>query len=226
MKMSLREKQSAARRRQMLDAAEALIRQTGGTDFSMRALADAAEVSPATPYNFFGSKEGLLFELLDSNLKIFMREALIFDTVQPLEQALEAAEKAVAIILRDPVFLRPLYKVLLGLTDPIHHPKFLKDAFVFYRATLALAAGYGLFEDEQERNSLACSLMAHFLGLLDLWVHEDIDDDWFRAQIVYGFVLQLWPLATGPELDMLRARLKSVKRVLGDKALQPGFISG
>ena len=208
----------------MLDAAEMLVRQSGGTDFSMRALASAAEVSPATPYNFFGSKEGLLFELLTRNLALFLEEALVYSTDDPLEQVVEAAENAVNILLRDPVFLRPLYQVLLGLTDPIHHPKFLKDAFVFYRSTLNSAFEHKLLASEQECNALASSLMAHFMGLLDLWVHEDVHDDWFRAQIVYGFVLQLWPLAKGARLKMLEKKLAGAKKVLANRKLQPAFI--
>jgi len=208
----------------MLDAAELLVRQSGGTEFSMRALASAAEVSPGTPYNFFGSKEGLLFELLDRNLELFMKEALVFTAEDPLEQVLEAAENAVNIILRDPVFLRPLYQVLLGLTDPIHHPKFLKNAFVFYRTALDGAMEQKLLASEEDRSALACALMAHFTGLLDFWVHEDISDDWFRAQIVYGFILHLWPLAHGARLAMLEKKLARVKKVLSNRKLRPAFI--
>ncbi len=58
----------ADRRRRILDAAEGLIRQTGGTNFSLLTLADKAEVSPATPYNFFGSKARLLFALFNRSL--------------------------------------------------------------------------------------------------------------------------------------------------------------
>ncbi len=222
--MSLREKQTAARRNQMLDAAELLIRQSGGTDFSMRALATMAEVSPATPYNFFGSKEGLLFELLTRNLKSFMKEALVFSSDDPIEQVIEAAENAVDILLRDPAFLRPLYQVLLGLTDPIHHPKFLKDAFVFYRTTLNGALEHKLLANEQDRTALACSLMAHFMGVLDLWVHEDIHDDWFHAQIAYGFIHSLWPIANGKSLKILKKRYADAKKVLSNRRKQPAFI--
>lgn len=59
--MTLREKQMAARRKRILDTAERIIRDAGATDFSMRALAAAAETAPATPYNLFESKEGLLY---------------------------------------------------------------------------------------------------------------------------------------------------------------------
>ena len=222
--MSLRQKQSAARRNQMLDAAESLIRQSGGTDFSMRALAHAAQVSPATPYNFFGSKEGLLFALLSRNLTSFMEQALRSEARDPVEQVLDAADRAVTILLDDPVFLRPLYQVMLGLTDPLHHPKFLKEAFVFYHASLDAVMARKLIPTEAERAALACALMAHFMGVLDLWVHEDIDDDWFRAQIAYGFIRLLWPIAKGRSLTNLKKRHDRVRKLLSRPQLLPPLI--
>lgn len=221
--MSLRERQTAKRRNRMLDAAERLIRQSGGTDFSMRALASSAEVSPTTPYNFFGTKESLLFELLARHLNLFLHEALEFSTEDPLEQVLQAGENAVAIFLRDPVVLRPLYLVVLGVADPMHHPKFLQDAFVFYKKTLDEAIKKKLLLDEQERTVLASSLMAHFMGILDLWVHEDIADEWFRAQVIYGFIHMLWPIAKGKSLKILQTKLAEAQQILSDKSLYPGF---
>ena len=158
--MSLREKQTLTKRNQILDSAEALIRQAGNTDFSMRALAAAAEVAPATPYNFFGSKEGLLFELLSRSLEAFMKSALISNKTDPLEQVLDCADKAVTILTNDPVFLRPLYQVMLGLSDPAHHPAFIKEVFVFYRRALNPVMAHKLLTDEQEREHLACAMMS------------------------------------------------------------------
>ena len=190
----------------------------------MRALAHIAEVSPATPYNFFGSKEGLLFALLSRNLTSFMDRGLRSESRDPIEQVLDAGDGAVTILLNDPVFLRPLYQVMLGLTDPLHHPKFLKDAFVFYRTSLNSVMAEKLIPTEAERSALACALMAHFMGVLDLWVHEDIDDDWFRAQIAYGFIRLLWPIAKGRSLTNLKKHHDQVRKLLSRPQLLPPLI--
>lgn len=55
----LRERQKQARRQAILDAAEALIRETGATDFTMLAVAERAMVSPTTLYNLFGTKAAM-----------------------------------------------------------------------------------------------------------------------------------------------------------------------
>lgn len=221
--MSLREKQTAARRAQMLDAAERLIRQSCSTEFSMRALATAAEVSPATPYNFFGSKEGLLYALLTRSLGDFLEQALVYSSDDPLENVLEGANNAVSILLRDPGFLKPLYQVMLGLSDSLHRPKFFKDAFIFYRTLLLPAANKELLVDQSGHFALASALMSHFMGVLDLWVHEDITDEWFRAQIQFGFIGLIWPLAKGKSLKTLQTRLTDLSKVLSSKRNQPSF---
>src|SRR5271168_2287443 len=51
-----REAGKRERRRRIIEAARALIRETGNAGLSMRALAARAGVSLATPYNLFGSK--------------------------------------------------------------------------------------------------------------------------------------------------------------------------
>jgi len=212
--MSLREKQAAARRQQMLDAAELLIRKSGGTGFSMRALAATAEVSPATPYNFFGSKEGLLFELMTRNLRILAKEALAYSSEDPIEHSIEAADHVVSVLVADSQLLRPLYQVVLGQTDPVHHPSFLKDALDLYRRSLDAALEQGLLTNERERTALACALMAHVMGLMSLWVHEDVDNDWFRSQVAFGFINLLWPFARGKSLKKLQKRAVVVRAQL------------
>lgn len=222
---SLREKQAVARRNQMLDAAETLIRQTGGTDFSLRELARIAEVSPATPYNFFDSKEGLLFGLLNRNLKPFMREALNVASSDPIEQALEAAENSVKILIRDPVFLRPLYRVMLSLKDPVLHPEYMRNTYLFYLSILNGAVEQNLFEDtEEDPQSLASALMAYFMGVLDLWIQEDIKDDMFRAQILYGYIRLLRPIARGNSVKKIAERHDEIRKVLSKRQLKPSYV--
>lgn len=225
MMVSLRERQSAARRSKILDAAETLIRETGGTEFSMRTLSDKAEVSQATPYNTFGTKEGLLFELLKRNLAVFMKEALILKEPDPLAQVLEAADNAISIIVRDPVLLRPLYKVMLGISDPTHRPTFMKAALQFYRSALSGAVEQGVIADGAESDALACSLMSQFLGVLNLWVHDVVNDQWFRSQLLYGFILHLKPFAHERSSAYLDGMMVEVTARLSIRKIQPSFFA-
>ena len=57
---SLREKQRERRRRDIMDAASALIGEKGFDEASVEEIAARAEVGPATVYNYFGTKNELL----------------------------------------------------------------------------------------------------------------------------------------------------------------------
>jgi len=212
--MSLRTRQVDARRNRILDAAALLIRHTGGTDFSMRSLAEAAETSPATPYNLFTSKEGLLYALLSRSLDEITLQGLAFSSTDPLDRALEAAVKAADVFLLDPDFMRPLYRFLLGVVDLVHRPKFIERSLAYWRTALAAAEAEHLLSKDFDRDSLVYALMAHFMGVLDFWIHDDLDADAFRARMVYGTVLLLLPLADETRQPRLLRRLREAKRVL------------
>lgn len=205
--MSLRARQLDARRHRILDAAALLIRQTGGTDFSMRSLAEAAETSPATPYNLFTSKDGLLYALLSRSLDEITARGLDFKARDPLERALEAALGAADIFLGDPGFMRPLYQFLLGVVDPIHRPKFIERSLAYWRSALASAEAEHLLDGAVARETLEYALMAQFMGVLDFWIHDDIDADGFRSRVLNGTVLLLLPLANETQRTRLLRRL-------------------
>lgn len=212
--MSIRQKQVAARKGQILDTADALVRQTGNADFSMRVLADQAGVSLATPYNLFGSKEALLYELLARAINHLIASVPVDNSDDPIEQVVQAAERAANIILADPQLLRPLYQFLLGVPDVMSRPQLMKTSLKFWRSTLNEAVDAGILRDDADCTTLAFSLMAHFIGFLELWVHSDIGDREFAARVVHGFVHQLWPLAHGKHLKQLKKRLAQAKQNL------------
>jgi AcrR family transcriptional regulator len=213
--MRLRERQMAARRGRILDAAALLIRKTGGTEFTMVNVADKAEVSPATPYNLFGSKSGVLYALLNRSLDEVFARALRF-TASPIEHPVEAADIAAQIFARDPVFYRPLFLVLLGVRDEVHRPRFMERSLEYWKRSLE-----GLIEadllDDADREDLSRALLVHFAGVLELWIHGDLDDAGFRAQISYGTGLHLIAFADGAALAKLRRRLGDAKRRLPRK---------
>jgi len=216
--MGLREKQMADRRQRILDAADVLIRTSGGTEFSMRSLAAAAEVSPATPYNLFGSKEGVLSSLLSNSLDGTMSEGLLSKSDNPLDFIISSTEIAVDILVRDQALLRPLYQYLLGVVDPIHRPTHIKRSLHFWRVVAMTVSTRerpdGSAVETIDFESFSYVLLSHFVGLLDLWIHEDIDDEAFRIRAVYGgivIVSSLIPKESAKDMD---ARLRTARQEL------------
>lgn len=186
--MSLREKQMMERRNRILDAAELLIRQTGGTDFSVRKLASTAEVAPATPFNLFSSKEGLFYDLLSRNLDWIISEGLKFTDGNRLFHIVQATTNAVDMFVGDPAFLRPLYRVLLSVDDKTHRPRFMERSIGFWKQAVATIPDQKLLSSQAQRDYLAMAVQAQFIGLLEFWVHEELDDPAFRKHAVYGII--------------------------------------
>jgi AcrR family transcriptional regulator len=212
--MTLREKQVAARRARILDAAAALIRKTVGTDFTMIEVADQAGVSPATPYNLFGSKSGLLYALLDRSLDEVFRGAVRFSATSPTEHPLQAGDIAAELFARDPGFYRPLFLVLLGVRDEVHRPRFMERSLDYWRRSLESLLDCGGLADASEREDVARALLIHFAGVLELWIHGDLDEPEFRAQVTFGTALHMLGFAEGAASARLRRRMKEATRRL------------
>ena len=189
--MGIRDEQMAQRRDHILDTAEQLIRQTGGTDFSVRLLAKTANVAPATPFNLFGSKEGLLYALLSRTLDEIIRHGLVFEGSDPVNHVVKAATTAVDMFARDPALMRPLYQVLLGVNDPVQRPRFMHRSMGFWRTAIASLPREGQLSGEHQREALVGALQAQFLGLLEYWVYQEIDDTGFRDRAVFGLLATL-----------------------------------
>lgn len=214
--MKLRERQMHQRRNRILDAAERLIRETGGTDFSVRVLAEVAEVAPATPFNLFGSKEGLLYALLSRNLEEIISKGLDFKAKDPVLRVVEAATNAVGMFASDPTFMRPLYQVLLGVSDLVHRPQFMERSLTYWRTAIEEIPPQGGLKTAREREFLVHAIQAQFLGLMEYWVHHDLDDEGFREYAIYGVLISTMSLLDEKgRASMTPLLAKTMKRMPG-----------
>lgn len=213
--MSRRQSQKEQRRQRILDAAEELIRESAGTEFLMTTLAERAGFSQATPYNLFGSKAGILFALLNRSVDEIFRDAdLDNGETDPFERVLHAARVASGVFSADPGFYRPLYRYLLGVVDSEHRPAFMDRALVYWKRALAGAGTAGLFSPELTRDEMARGIVVYFLGTLDLWVQDELDDREFDAQIQYGVACLLLGIADDAARPALKGHLRRAKQRL------------
>lgn len=214
-----REQQKEGRREAILAAAEALVRETGSTDFSVGTLALRADVSVATLYNLIGSKGTILYALLNrtmDQLETATRNPLAAD---PYDQALAAAVAVAKVYTSDSEYLRPLWRFELGVFEPEHRPLLMNRALAFWSSRLQgldrarrLPKGIGL-ED------LAREYQIFFAGVLDLWVQDELDDERFGVQVRYGILLRLLALGDPLERDRIMRALQKTHREL--RALDP-----
>lgn len=124
-----KEEKIAAMRKHLLTAAAALFSERGFYRTTTKELAEAANVSEGTIYNYFENKESLLFgifeELADSEMQELQRDRLVF--LEPRELFAEA--------LRDrKVFLEKNKKMLQALLSEVLVDPRLRDRY--YREIL------------------------------------------------------------------------------------------
>jgi AcrR family transcriptional regulator len=212
--MSLREKHKRERREKILDAARRLIRATGGTEFSMQSLADEADVSLVTLYNFFGSKSGVLYALLNDSLERLDEVADTRPSAKPVDSVLDLAGIAADVYARDAEFYRPLMQFLLGIRDVEHRPRLIEQSLRRWTRTVEAAVRGGLLSATVNRELLARQLLVTFIGAVELWVHEDLDEGAFRAQSLYGSTLLVLAKASEAARTRLVKRLRAIERRL------------
>jgi AcrR family transcriptional regulator len=206
--MGTREFQKTARRRAILDAARALILDDKGRDFSMPALAAKAGVSLVTPYNLFGSKSGILVEIVREDIfeQVAGIAALPHDSLAAWAAAL--SRSLAAIYYRGRHYYRRMIVTLAA-----------QESGESQRATLDL--GYRLFDSPlrilQQKGALSAIVPADLLarhcahgvfGALQHRLMERGSEDLLRHDIEMALLLTLSGLAADGERPAIGDRLR------------------
>jgi AcrR family transcriptional regulator len=95
------------RRDRILEAARELISKHGYGNLTMRALAEAADITVPTIYNLIGNKDAVVGATIHEGTVRF------FENVRSSADPVAILEKNVAELLRQPAYYRPLLRALL-----------------------------------------------------------------------------------------------------------------
>lgn len=204
---SRREAGKAERRARIIQAARDLLQETGAADLSMRTLAERAGVSPATPYNLFGSKRAILVSVLE-DIRGFGKFFATSARLPPFERILNAVALAVGYYEHDPAFYRVLWRTILGSDagedrSAIFNAK--RDAF--WTQLLQDAADAGLLRPGIQVAGLRRALDAAFRGTMLDWASGELPTEALQPGIGLAYVLILRGAASAPGLRLLDAPL-------------------
>ena len=206
-----REAGKAERRARITQAARDLLRETGAADLSMRALAERAGVSPATPYNLFGSKRAILVSVLE-DIRGFGKFFASSARLPPFERILNAVALAVGYYEGDPEFYRVLWRTILGSDagedrSAIFNAK--RDAF--WTQLLQDAADAGLLRPGVGVAGLRRALDASFRGTMLDWVIGELPTADLQRCIGFAYVLALRGAASDQGLVLLEPALQRLQ---------------
>jgi len=191
----------SARRRQkardaVIAAARRLLAQGGGERFTMRELADAADLSLVTAYRHFGSKRGVLRAVFDRALasiaERFGRHPAIDD---PLERVMTLAEIGADVILAERGVIRAAGRALTAAPSASLDPTLRQEASALWQ--LAIQTDFPFRKEAASMGApvLARQLAVMFRGMMSFWISGEVDDAGFRSGIAAGAATIMLALA-------------------------------
>jgi len=217
---SRREQAKRERRQRILAAAESLIEETAGTDFSMALLADRAGISTYTTYNLIGHKSTVLYVLLNQSLDqldFFHDDSR--SNLDPIECVFYSVDRIVELFTSRSNLYRPLFGYLLSSSDPEHRPKFMKRSIDYWSRAYGPLDLAGYLMGPLKKIDLIRDAQMFFTGVVEYWVHGDLSNEDFSDHVVHGFALRMLPLGISSADSRIYLRLQqgraSITKLIG-----------
>ena len=193
------------RRRAILDAAREIITELGDAGLNMRAMAARAGVSPATPYNLFGSKQAVLQAVYDEDQQDFYRDFEAKASKEPLTRLFDLIDLAILRWQRTPDFHRALIAILYrggasaGQGDRPHL------TLVHVRQLIADAVAAGALRADTPIDIVTATLARIFRAAGQEWIDGALTLDQARVDLGRSFALVLAGLVAPQWKDKLAA---------------------
>ncbi|MFM5952730.1 MAG: TetR/AcrR family transcriptional regulator [Novosphingobium sp.] len=197
--MALSPEAREARRRNIVDAAHALVRETGGAGFSMLQLAARAGVSPATPYNLLGSKSEVLRRVVEDEFASFAARLDGEAERAPLDRLLRAIDLIVVHYLAEPDFYRGLYAAIHGIEGNPLREMMSAEGLALWSTMVAAAIDSAQLEPLLAAKDLTALLLRTVAATVESWLAEAWENDRFATEMTRASRLMLLGLVTGHE---------------------------
>jgi AcrR family transcriptional regulator len=209
--MATREDAKEQRRREIVRAARVLMQKTGKTGFSMRALADEAGVSIATPYNLFGSKQTVMFAVLDADLQQYLDrlQRLRADEVDVFFKAVSLTSSLYA---SEPNFYRAVLFAAYNGGGTKFRSIFDGPRHAMWKRLVTNAIDADMIRSEVDATAFAINLGYIFFSCILEWVNNVISLEEMEAKVQYGFAISLHGVSTPLSDERLWERVKTTQR--------------
>ena len=197
IKLSRRERKAQRVRQRILDSARELFENRIYDDVKMDDISESVDLSRATIYNYFGSKEALYFEIGIQSLRSLQdrQRKVVLQEGSGLNKIIALCEDILTTLFEQPILHQIMRQYLLANAQaetPSHEilrkieegqkmepstsvilASFLREMRVFEETWIdAIKLGY---EDGSIRHELEADKLSHFLFLVILGVVDRVD---------------------------------------------------
>ena len=208
--MATREEAKQIRREQILAAARDMIRETSRTKFSMRALAERAGVSLVTPYNLFGSKQAIMYQLLDEDISRFGRQ-LVRSKKDPLDMLFRAVTLGRKYFDDEADYYRAVLFSVYSDGGTEYRSMFQGPRMALWRSLVEKAVKDGYLAKEVDANAFANNLASIYFANILEWVAGGISLRAMEIRTHYGFALALHSMAKPAHRARMREQVMSAQ---------------
>ncbi|AVT81654.1 TetR family transcriptional regulator [Rhodopseudomonas palustris] len=192
-----------SRRRGLVTAAHALIRESGGAGFSMIQLAKRAGVSPATPYNLVGTKADLLRLVVRDEFAAFETRLATRLPGSPLAQLEAAIDLVVKHYCAEPAFYRGLYAAMQGEHAAELRGMMLAEGQQLWCAMVRVAVDAGEIERVVDDEAFTEVLLRAMASTTEAWLAVN----WSRKRFAQEMHLATRLLLLGVVTKTARSRI-------------------
>ena len=197
----------------LIDAARAIIRETGTFDLPMRQLAARAQVSLRTPYEIFGSKSGIIIAILRSDQAIFGEIAKRLKSQDILNGLFHRVMASMEFYTHQQPFYRALFRATQGYSgaggsEPV------REVLPIYTDLCVRGREAGHLRPDIDPAMLAGTLTDIFAANLRHWALSDFDIMLTGNRVCYGHATVLAGTVADPWADMMRTRMGEFQRAV------------
>ena len=210
--MSLSPEAREARCRTLVDAAHALVRETGGAGFSMRQLAQRAGVSPATPYNLLGSKSEVLRRVVLDEYASFAARLCDLPPQPPLDRLLSAIDLISVHYAAEPDFYRGLYGALIGVEANPLREVMSEEGQHLWGQMVGAALASGELAPLVDADVLTALLLRTVASSVEAWLAESWEPTRFAAELRMASRLVVLGLVSDERAAALRDQFRAGPR--------------
>jgi AcrR family transcriptional regulator len=212
--MSKREEAKTERRRRIVAATRELIRETGDTGLSMRAIAARAGVSLTTPYNLFGSKRAIVVAVLE-DVREFHERFSSLHQVNAIDRIFHALSISLSYYADDPDFYRTLWTEALDMSGKeLRTALITPQRYAFWWALLTEAAREGALLPAIDLDLLLRNLDLVFGSVMLAWVLGGVETQDLEPAVGFGYALALRGAAAAEAQPRIERRLIDFQKQL------------
>ncbi|RVT93185.1 TetR/AcrR family transcriptional regulator [Sphingomonas crocodyli] len=206
-----RESAKEGRRQALVEATRASL--TSG-EFSMRRVAELAQVSEVTPYNLFGSKAGLLAALYERMIRESETRLPAAGQADPLARVFAAIDGFRDNLARHPAFYRAFFAARLESRGGRSYATTSDAGVDYWHRLIGAAIDVGQIRPGRSADVLVRHFIHLLSGAVQEWIDSTVDPDEWRALVAHGFALVALPLASIEGATILRREMADAARGL------------